>query len=124
MLDKIFLIFFILVSKIDCNHPTLYEISTRPWLYELSQKYGKEITKLRNIPLEEFDYLSNKGIEIIWMMGIWKLGNYGLEYDKKNDYSNVLPDWTKDDVIGSPYSIVEYTCNPEIGTNDDLIWLR
>ena len=36
-------------------YPILYEISTRPWLYELSQKYGKSITTLKGIPLEEFD---------------------------------------------------------------------
>ena len=57
-------------------------------------------------------------------MGVWKLGTYGLEFDKKQDYSSVLPGWSQDDVIGSPYAIAEYTCNPDIGTNDDLIWLR
>ena len=123
MLNKLW-IFFVLLTIIDCNNPILYEISTRPWLYELSQKYGKKITKIKDIPLQELDYLHDMGIEIIWMMGVWTLGTYGLEFDQKQDYSSVLPDWTKDDVIGSPYSIVEYTCNPELGTNDDLTWLK
>lgn len=118
------ILLFTLLFLVDCKHPILYEISTRPWLYELSKKYGKSISKLRDIPLEEFDYLKDNGIEIVWMMGVWKLGKYGLEFDKKSDYSSVLPDWTEDDVIGSPYAIAEYTCNPEIGSNDDLIWLR
>ena len=118
------LLFFALIFLCECKHPILYEISTRPWLYELSKKHGKEIKKLRDIPLEEFDYLKENGIEIVWMMGVWKLGTYGLEFDKKLDYSNVLPGWTQDDVIGSPYAIAEYTCNPEIGTDEDLIWLR
>ena len=117
-------IFFILCLLIECKHPILYEISTRPWLYELSKKYGKSISKLTDIPLSEFDYLKKNGIEILWMMGVWKLGNYGLEFDKKLDYSNVLPDWKEEDVIGSPYAITEYTCNPQIGLNIDLIWLR
>ena len=124
MSSKKYLIFFALISSIFCAHPILYEISTRPWLYELSKKYGKEITKLRQIPLEEFDNLKNRNIDIVWMMGVWKLGSYGLEFDKKQDYSNVLPGWNSDDVIGSPYAISEYTCNPDIGTDDDLIWLR
>ena len=124
MLDKYIIIFLSLIILIDCRYPILYEINTRPWLYELSQKYGKDIKKIKDIPLKEFDDLSEMGIEIIWMMGVWKLGTYGLEYDKKQDYSNILPDWTKDDVIGSPYSITEYICNPDIGTNDDLIWLK
>ena len=121
---KEYLIFLILIVIIECKHPILYEISTRPWLYELSKKYGKEITKIKDIPLSEFDFLKENGVEIVWMMGVWKLGKYGLEFDKTLDYSSVLPDWTEEDVIGSPYAISEYTCNPQIGTNDDLIWLR
>ena len=119
-----YLIFFALINIALSTHPILYEISTRPWLYELSQKYGKSITKLKDIPTKEFDALQKKGIEIVWMMGVWKLGAYGLEFDRKQDYSSVLPGWTLDDVIGSPYAITEYTCNPDIGTDDDLIWLR
>ena len=119
-----YLILFALINIALSTHPILYEISTRPWLYELSQKYGKSITKLKDIPTKEFDALQKKGIEIVWMMGVWKLGAYGLEFDRKQDYSSVLPGWTLDDVIGSPYAITEYTCNPDIGTDDDLIWLR
>ena len=118
------IIFICLIILIKCKHPILYEISTRPWLYELGLKYGKQIEKLVDIPLEEFDYLKESGIEIVWMMGVWKLGKYGIDLDKKSDYSNVLPDWTEKDVIGSPYAIYEYVCNPEIGRNIDLIWLR
>ena len=121
--QKIFILLTLLFIT-ECKHPILYEISTRPWLYELSKKYSKSITKLKDIPLEEFDYLKENGINIVWMMGVWKLGEYGLEFDKKSDYSSVLPGWTTDDVIGSPYAISEYVCNPEIGTNEDLIWLR
>ena len=119
-----YLIFLVLLVLVLNDHPILYEISTRPWLYELSKKYGRSITKLVDIPAKEFDDLQKSGVEIVWMMGVWKLGNYGLEFDRKQDYSSVLPGWTKDDVIGSPYAITEYTCNPDIGTDDDLIWLR
>lgn len=30
-------------------NPNLFEISTRPWLYSLSQKYGRNITKLNGL---------------------------------------------------------------------------
>ena len=122
---QISLLFCSLLLLIQCKHPILYEISTRPWLFELSKKYQRSITKLRDIPLEEFDYLKENGIDMVWMMGVWKLGNYGIEFDRRQDYySSVLPGWTKDDVIGSPYAVVEYTCNPELGTDEDLAWLR
>ena len=118
----IFSIFFLKI--IACYHPTIYEISTRPWLYELSQKYKKNITTLKDIPLEEFDKLAEKGVEYVWMMGVWQLGSYGLELDRKKDYSSVLPDYKKEDIIGSPYAITEYVCNSEIGTDEDLKWLK
>ena len=68
-----------ILSLSSQKHPVFYEISTRPWLYELSQKYSKEIKKLRDIPLKEFESLKQKGIGLIWMMGVWKLGQYGLK---------------------------------------------
>jgi len=109
---------------VQSSHPAIYEISTRPWLYELSKKYSKSITKLRDIPLQEFDTLKSSGIDYVWMMGVWQLGPYGLSLDKQNDYSSVLPGYTEDDIIGSPYAITEYKCNSEIGSDDDLKWLK
>ena len=124
MIYQKILLLLSIISLIESKHPILYEINTRPWLYELSKKYNKSIKKLKDIPLEEFDNLSENGIDFLWMMGVWKLGNYGLQFDKKLNFLNILPDCTKDDIIGSPYAITEYICNPEIGTNEDLIWLR
>ena len=43
--------------------------------------------KLKDIPLEEFDYLKDNGIDIVQMKGVWKLGEYGLKFDKKLYYS-------------------------------------
>ena len=52
-----FLFFFSLIFFIKCRNPILYQINVMPWLYELSKKYSKSITKLKDIPLNEFDYL-------------------------------------------------------------------
>ena len=122
-MKKLFL-FLVLLFFISCTHPYVYEISTRPWLYELSKKYGKSITKLKDIPTEEFDSFAENGVDIVWMMGIWKLGEYGVEYDRNRTYENYLPDWTVEDVIGSPFAITEYVCNPELGEDDDILNLR
>lgn len=56
------------------HFPTMYEISTRPWLYELSQKYNKPITRLIDVPRQELEKLKSLGVDIIWMMGVWNLG--------------------------------------------------
>ena len=123
MLQKISIL-ITLLFLCSCSHPVIYEISTRPWLYELSIKYRTPITRLHEIPTKEFDELQNNGVDIVWMMGVWKLGQYGLEFDRKQDYSKYLPNWTKEDVIGSPYAVYEYECNPSLGNNGDLSWLK
>ena len=119
-----FYIFILTLITALCKHPYLYQISTRPWLYELSRTYGIAITRLTEIPLEEFDTLAENGVDIVWMMGIWELGQYGLEFDRGNTYDSVLPDYTTEDIIGSPFAITNYTCNPEIGSDSDIEWLR
>ena len=62
-------------------------------------------------------------------MGVWQLGEFGLNHDRtsrdlNNGFAHNLPGYTKEDVIGSPYAVVQYTCNPEIGTDDDIRALR
>lgn len=103
----------------------LYEISTRPWLYTLTKKYKRPITKLNDIPDEEFLALKDRGVDMVWMMGVFQLGAYGLKYDRTNvnqvnGYRQLLPDYTEQDVIGSPYAIVDYHCNSQLGTDEDL----
>eukprot|EP00276_Gloeochaete_wittrockiana_P005463 CAMPEP_0184646124 /NCGR_PEP_ID=MMETSP0308-20130426/2763_1 /TAXON_ID=38269 /ORGANISM="Gloeochaete witrockiana, Strain SAG 46.84" /LENGTH=480 /DNA_ID=CAMNT_0027075825 /DNA_START=104 /DNA_END=1546 /DNA_ORIENTATION=+ len=105
----------------------MYQISTRPYLYELSRK--QKVESLADVPDEMLDKLKAAGITIVWFMGVWKLGEIGLNFDRNyppllKAYSEDLPGYTKDDIIGSPYSIVEYTCHPDIGTDDDIAKLR
>jgi hypothetical protein len=107
----------------------LLEISTRPYLYELTQKYGREITKLSEIPDEILDDWEVKGFQWIWFMGVWQVGQFGIDHDRTDpglraSYDVVLPGWTEEDVIGSPYAIVKYELNTELGTAEDLATLR
>lgn len=57
------------------------------------------------------------------------LGPYGLNFDRTNpgllqDYSQVLPGYTIDDIIGSPYAPTAYVTNPQLGSDDDLRTFR
>lgn len=36
----------------------------------------------------------------------------------------MLPDYTDDDLIGSPYAVVDFVCNPELGSDTDIVNLR
>eukprot|EP01086_Lenisia_limosa_P003052 TRINITY_DN17234_c0_g1_i2.p1 TRINITY_DN17234_c0_g1~~TRINITY_DN17234_c0_g1_i2.p1 ORF type:complete len:521 (+),score=120.58 TRINITY_DN17234_c0_g1_i2:25-1563(+) len=109
------------------KNPVLYEISARPYLYELSQR-GISVTGLSSIPDSELDNLQNMGVDIVYMMGVWSLGPNGLAFDqmedKYNNYKQNLPDFTKEDIIGSPYAVTQYTLNPALGSPKELTELR
>jgi glycosidase len=103
-------------------NPKLYEINTRVWLKKLNKR-------LPDLPFKFFTDLAQKGINIVWLMGLWKtnprlIEKYCFTQDLINSYDKALKGWKKEDIIGSPYSIDEYDVNPEIGSWEDLIELK
>ncbi len=42
------------------------------WLHQLSLKYGREITRLDQIPDEELDALAQAGFTGLWLIGLWE----------------------------------------------------
>ena len=105
-------------------NPKLYEINTRVWV----KRFGSNVT-LSQVPKNVFEELSNKGIKIIWLMGIWQtcsstIEKCGFEPELLSSYNRSLKDWSKSDVIGSPYSIDEYVINPALGSWEELIELK
>ena len=105
-------------------NPKLYEINTRVWI----KRFGEKST-LNTISLDVFQKLADKGINIIWLMGIWKtcastVEKYCFEIDLISAYNNSLKDWHKEDIIGSPFAIDKYEVNPLLGNLNDLLELK
>jgi hypothetical protein len=99
--------------------PILYEINTRCWLRELSEKAAARVT-LGNVPDSEFARWRELGFTHIWLMGVWTTGPRGLveavnETGLHQSYSEALPDWRKQDVGGSPYAIADYKVSRQLG---------
>ena len=106
------------------SNPKLYEINTRVWI----KRFGKNAT-IADVPLSYFIDLHEKGIELIWLMGIWKTCPDIVEKccftsDLTSAYTKCLEDWGKEDVVGSPYSIDTYEINPLLGKKEDVINLK
>jgi len=57
-------------------HPHLYEINTWPWLDHLSRQADRPVT-LGTVPASEWDRLRALGIDIVYLMGIWKRSPLG-----------------------------------------------
>eukprot|EP00871_Galdieria_phlegrea_P003001 jgi/Galph1/3701/GphlegSOOS_G2359.1 len=107
----------------------LYEINTREWMYELREKYGSRVQTLADIPQLEFSRLRSKGVDMVWLQGIWQTGEYGVKLDRQDprsreNFLRVLPDCTDEDIIGSPYAVVEYSVNRELGGDAALEAVR
>jgi glycosidase len=105
-------------------NPKLYEINTRVWI----KQFG-ENTKIDSIPLSIFQDLAAKGINIIWLMGVWKtcpsiISKCCFEPELTSVYNKSLSDWDKNDVIGSPFAIDRYEVNSQLGCLDDVIKLK
>jgi hypothetical protein len=110
------------------QNPHLYEINTWCWLDQLSAKLGRNIT-LAEVPDAEWDAIAQKGFDIVWLMGVWRRSAISrqIELDDKvarANYDKILPGWTPADVIGSPYSVSEYTPDPRIGKWSDIDVIR
>ena len=60
------------------NHPLLYEINTRCWLRELSDRLHRKVT-LADVPEEELVGWRRLGFTQIWLMGVWTTGPRGRD---------------------------------------------
>jgi hypothetical protein len=105
-------------------HPHLYEINTWAWLEQLSAQYGRHIS-LGDVPDREWDALRAQGFDFVWLMGIWKRSGVGRRIDRTDtsrfaSYDQALPKWRMRDVVGSPYSIQDYSPDPHLATWDQL----
>ncbi|MFX1340218.1 MAG: alpha-amylase family glycosyl hydrolase [Promethearchaeota archaeon] len=107
------------------KHPKILEINTWPWLNSLSEKYKlNKLIKLNNIPDEvlENDF---KYFNVIWLMGVWERSpqgrNIAIEHpDLQDEYRKALKDLSKDDIVGSPYSVHYYRVDKYLGGNAGL----
>jgi hypothetical protein len=109
-------------------HPHLYEINTWPWLDELSRRAGRNQT-LASVPDKDWDRIRRHGIDIVYLMGIWRRSVLGRQLALTDPsladvFDRALPGRTAGDVAGSAYCIAAYEPDPRIGTWDDLADVR
>jgi hypothetical protein len=105
-------------------NPKMLEVNSRIWI----RQFGKD-ARISDIPDQYLEKLRSKGIEILWLMGTWKTSKALAEKccfgsDLIPEYIKALSDWTKEDVIGSPFAIDDYILNPSMGEEADLLILK
>jgi hypothetical protein len=100
-------------------HPHLLEVSAWPWLERLSRLHGRHTT-LADVPGVEWNRLADPGFDLIYLMGVWRRSSIGRDIARRHpelqrEYSAALPDWSAEDVAGSPYSIADYVPDERMG---------
>ncbi|HEU4647792.1 MAG TPA: alpha-amylase family glycosyl hydrolase [Gemmatimonadales bacterium] len=112
------------------RHPSLLEINTRVWLYELGFGLGLgRAATLAEVPDAALAPIVAEGFDWLWLLGVWETGEAGRavslqEREWLEEYRGLLPDYTSDDVCGSPFAIREYTVNAEFGGPEALAQFR
>ena len=110
------------------NNPHIYEINLMTWLHDLSLRENQLIT-LKNIPVKEWRHLKELGMDLIWLMGIWERSPDSMmrarnEPSLRDECSQILNDFTAEDIIGSPYAIHDYRPDSRFGSFGDLSDLK
>jgi glycosidase len=89
--------------------------STLVWLFQLSEKYGKEINRLDDIPDAELDELARRGFTGLWLIGLWE----------RSQASRMIKQWTGNpEAAASAYSLHDYDIAGELGGWGALCNLR
>ena len=110
------------------KYPVLYEINTRVWLGELSQKYQRPVS-LAAVPGQEWDSIAAMCFDAVWLMGVWERSPAGIEISMHNpglleDFRRALPDFSPQDNAGSPYCVRRYVVDEQLGGPNGLAAAR
>ena len=88
---------------------------TLVWLYQLSQRYGRPIERLDQIPDEEFEELRRRGFTGLWLIGLWERSHGSGEIKRRRGNS---------EAAASAYALWGYTIAESLGGEAALGSLR
>ncbi len=85
------------------------------WLHQLSSTYAREIARLDQIPEEELITMAERGINGLWLIGIWQRSPASEKIKKLCG---------NPEAAASAYSLFDYEISPELGGWESLDALR
>jgi glycosidase len=89
--------------------------STYVWLDQLSKKYGRNISRVDQIPDEELDILARWGFTGLWLIGIW---------ERSPASQNIKRMCGNPEALASAYSLYDYTLSNSLGGEEAFRNLR
>jgi len=76
------------------------------WLYQLSNKYGRWISRLDQIPDEELDILAKWGFSGLWLIGLW---------ERSSASQKIKQICGNPEAVASAYSVYDYVIAEDLG---------
>ncbi len=80
--------------------------STYVWLAQLSKQYQRPITRLDQIPGEELATLAGRGMNALWLIGLW---------ERSRASRTIKRLCGKEDAVASAYSLFDYQISEDLG---------
>ena len=89
--------------------------STYVWLAQMSRQYGRHIGRLDEIPDEELAVLARRGINTLWLIGVW---------ERSRASKTIKQLCGNRDAVASAYSLFDYTIADDLGGESAYVNLR
>ena len=110
------------------RYPALFQMNTRVTLTEIGALLGRPAT-LDDVPDATLDRWAAAGFDWVWPLGIWQTGDAGRQIslgqpEWLREYRELLPEFTPDDVCGSPFAVREYVVHVDFGGPEALARFR
>ena len=80
--------------------------STYVWLAQLSRQYGRKISRLDEIPDEELQTLADRGLNSLWLIGVW---------ERSRASKTIKQLCGNSDAVASAYSLFDYAIAEDLG---------
>jgi glycosidase len=89
--------------------------STYVWLAQMSRQYGRRIARLDEIPDEELATLARRGLNSLWLIGIW---------ERSRASKTIKQLCGNSDAVASAYSLFDYKIAEDLGGEAAYVSLR
>ncbi|MGD0831107.1 MAG: alpha-amylase family glycosyl hydrolase [Terracidiphilus sp.] len=80
--------------------------STYVWLAQMSKQYGRTIRRLDEIPDEELATLARRGLNSLWLIGVW---------ERSRASKTIKQLCGNSDAVASAYSLFDYQISADLG---------
>jgi len=106
-------------------NPHILEIDARAWFKKI-QRENPDVVTLDDVPDSYIAEIKKWDFDALWLMGVWQAGAVSGEIARENagineSISRAVPNYSKEDIIGSPFAILDYAAADLFGGNEALL---